>query len=92
MNRNRKPEWIDIHNVKVLKSGNSLYMDCDLTIPWYYNIEQGHKIGARLQEAMKAKYSDHAVLNIHLDHVIYSKHLSVISVCAVTARIAKRSL
>lgn len=67
LNRNRKPEWIDIHNVKVLKSGNSLYMDCDLTIPWYYNIEQGHKIGARLQEAMKAKYSDHAVLNIHLD-------------------------
>ena len=61
LNRNRKPEWIDIHNVKVLKSGNSLYMDCDLTIPWYYNIEQGHKIGARLQEAMKAKYSDHAV-------------------------------
>lgn len=33
LNHNRKPEWIDIHNVKVLKSGTSLYMDCDLTIP-----------------------------------------------------------
>lgn len=67
LNRNRKPDWIDIHNVKVLKSGNFLYMDCDLTIPWYYNIEQGHRIGAGVQEVLKEKYSDHAILNIHLD-------------------------
>lgn len=67
LNHNRKPEWIDIHNVKVLKSGTSLYMDCDLTIPWYYNIDQGHRIGTQLLEVLNDKYSDHAVLNIHLD-------------------------
>lgn len=67
LSHNRKPEWIDIHNVKVLKSGTSLYMDCDLTIPWYYNIDQGHRIGAQLQKVLNDKYSEHAVLNIHLD-------------------------
>ena len=34
LNDNRQPEWVDIHNAKVIKSGNRIYIDCDLTVPW----------------------------------------------------------
>lgn len=92
LNHNRKPEWIDIHNVKVLKSGTSLYMDCDLTIPWYYNIDQGHRIGAQLQKVLNDKYSEHAVLNIHLDPCNILRVRNVANVCVRIARIANKSL
>lgn len=67
LNENRLPEWIDIHNTKVIKYGNCLYMDCDLTIPWYYNIAQGHKIGSRLRDVLKERFSNNIMLNVHVD-------------------------
>ena len=59
--------WIDIHNAKVIKYGNFLYMDCDLTLPWFYTIEKGHQEGARLREILEKKYADRIQLTIHLD-------------------------
>lgn len=67
LNANRLPEWIDIHNTKVIKYGNCLYMDCDLTIPWFLNITQGHKIGSRLRDVLKERFSNNIVLNVHID-------------------------
>ncbi len=67
LNDNRKTEWIDIHNTKILKYGTCIHMDCDLTIPWYLNIEQGHCLGAELQQTLNEKYTDTLVLNVHLD-------------------------
>lgn len=66
-NEKRISEWIDIHNVKVLKSGNFLYMDCDLTIPWYYNIDEGHRSGEKFKHILQEKYADRIQLTIHLD-------------------------
>jgi cation diffusion facilitator family transporter len=37
----RKPEWVDIHNMKIIKYGSCLFVDCDLTLPWFYNITEG---------------------------------------------------
>lgn len=67
LNEKRQPEWVDIHNAKVIKYGNCLYLDCDLTIPWYYNIEQGHKLGSVLKESLQEKYADRVQLTIHFD-------------------------
>lgn len=67
LNENRQPEWVDIHNTKVIKSGSCIYIDCDLTVPWYYNIAEGHVLGARLKEILESKYQDKVQLTIHLD-------------------------
>lgn len=65
--RNRHPDWIDIHNTKVIKYGNFLYIDCDLTLPWYYNLEQGHTTCDQLQRTLKADFSDRIQMSIHSD-------------------------
>ncbi|HXO75688.1 MAG TPA: cation diffusion facilitator family transporter, partial [Puia sp.] len=33
VNANRRPNWIDIHNLRVIKYGGLLHVDCHLTVP-----------------------------------------------------------
>lgn len=66
-NNNRQPEWVDIHNTKVIKSGNCIYIDCDLTVPWYYTVSEGHKSGEKLKNVLTSKYKDKVQLTLHLD-------------------------
>lgn len=67
LNENRQPEWIDIHNTKIIKSGNYLYIDCDLTVPWYYTVEAGHNLGSQLKDVLNQKYGNRIQLTIHID-------------------------
>ena len=67
LNENRQPEWIDIHNTKIIKSGNYLYIDCDLTGPWYYTVEAGHNLGSQLKDVLNQKYGNRIQLTIHID-------------------------
>ena len=67
LNENRQPEWIDIHNIKIIKSGNYLYIDCDLTVPWYYTVEAGHNLGSQLKDVLNQKYGNRIQLTIHID-------------------------
>lgn len=67
INKARSDEWIDIHNVKVIKSGSFLYLDCDLTIPWYYNIEHGHELGKQLHDVLSKQLAQKLQMTIHLD-------------------------
>lgn len=67
LNENRQPEWIDIHNTKIIKSGNYLYIDCDLTVPWYYTVEAGHNSGSQLKDVLNQKYGNRIQLTIHID-------------------------
>ena len=39
----RKPEWIDVHNLRVIQFGNKLHVDCHVTLPWYFTLEAAHK-------------------------------------------------
>lgn len=63
----RRNEWVDIHNMKVIKYGSHLYVDCDLTLPWFYNIEKGHKACDELKEVLFREYADRLLITIHLD-------------------------
>lgn len=67
LNENRQSEWIDIHNTKIIKSGNYLYIDCDLTVPWYYTVEAGHNLGSQLKDVLNQKYGNRIQLTIHID-------------------------
>lgn len=67
LNDNRQPEWVDIHNAKVIKSGNRIYIDCDLTVPWYYTVSEGHKAGEKLKKVLTDKYGEKVQLTLHLD-------------------------
>lgn len=67
VNEKRKDEWIDIHNLKVLKSGNSYFVDCDLTLPWYYNIDKGHSSCEELRLSILSLFPQYTLVSIHSD-------------------------
>jgi cation diffusion facilitator family transporter len=43
LEKNRRDNWVDLHNLRVIKYGNVLHVDCHLTVPWYLNVHQAHK-------------------------------------------------
>lgn len=64
---NRQPDWIDIHNTKIIKYGSFLYIDCDLTLPWFYNIIESHQACNKLKSTLSSKFSDKIQVSIHSD-------------------------
>ena len=58
----RKDDWIDIHNMKTIKYGSQLFVDCDLTLPWFYNINESHKACDELKALLtQSRYEGYAV-------------------------------
>lgn len=67
INEHRQPDWIDIHNTKIIKYGSYLYIDCDLTLPWYYNVMESHEACEGLERTLVANFSDRIQISIHSD-------------------------
>jgi len=67
LNQNRSSKWVDIHNLKIVKYGNTHHIDCDLTLPWYYTIIEAHDESERLQQIIEESYSNRVDLTIHTD-------------------------
>ena len=42
LNERRRESWIDIHNFRAQKYGNDLHIDCHLTLPNYFDLNQVH--------------------------------------------------
>ena len=81
LSQHRQNDWIDIHNLKMIKYGSQFYIDCDLTLPWYYNIKQGHKACQKLQEIIQNNFSDKTLLSVHSDSCDekYCSHCAILS-------------
>ncbi len=67
LNRNRKREWIDVHNLKIQQYGSRLHIDGHITLPWYFELREAH---SEMEEMIKciAKSTDRPVeFNFHMD-------------------------
>ncbi|MHC8949235.1 cation diffusion facilitator family transporter [Sphingobacterium hungaricum] len=42
LNKARKKDWIDVHNLRVQRYGNELHIDCHVTLPNYYTLTEVH--------------------------------------------------
>lgn len=67
LEQHRRDEWVDIHNAKIIKYGSMLYIDCDLTLPWYYNIIQGHEAAEKLTETLVSNFPGKVLVSVHSD-------------------------
>ena len=66
-NENRRENWVDLHNLRFIKYGGTLHLDCHLTIPWYFNINEGHKEVDELEKIVKNNFGDSVELMVHTD-------------------------
>ncbi|RRA93305.1 cation diffusion facilitator family transporter [Paenimyroides viscosum] len=67
LNEERRPNWIDLHNLRIIKYGSTLHFDCHMTVPWYFNIEEGHKEVEALEATVINHFGDRIELFVHLD-------------------------
>jgi cation diffusion facilitator family transporter len=67
LNGNRRPNWIDLHNLRVIKYGALLHVDCHLTVPWYLNVHEAHLEIDALAALIKNEFGDAIELFVHTD-------------------------
>jgi cation diffusion facilitator family transporter len=63
----RHPNWIDLHNFRVIKYGSTLHIDCHLTLPWYFQLVDAHEEVARMEAMVRAHCARPVELFIHSD-------------------------
>jgi cation diffusion facilitator family transporter len=67
LNANRKPNWIDLHNLRVIKYGSILHIDCHITVPWYINVMEAHAEVEALISLIKREFGDAIEMFVHTD-------------------------
>ena len=67
LNNSKSKNWIDLHNLRVIKYGDLLHIDCHLTLPWYLNIHEAHKEIDTLSTIIKENFGDSIELFVHTD-------------------------
>lgn len=67
LSRNRSANWIDLHNLRIIKYGATLHLDCHLTVPWYFNVHEAHREIDAMSKLVKDKYGESMELFVHSD-------------------------
>ena len=67
LNDKRKPEWIDIHNLRAQKYGAELHIDCHLTLPNYFDLIKVHEEVAMVDELINTEANIKTEFFIHTD-------------------------
>lgn len=67
LNENRRPNWIDIHNMRIIKYGSSLHIDCHMTLPWYLNVAEAHEEVKQVEALIDKYYPQGVEFFIHTD-------------------------
>ncbi|HEX5651691.1 MAG TPA: cation diffusion facilitator family transporter [Chitinophagaceae bacterium] len=67
LNGHRQENWIDLHNLRVIKYGSKLHMDCHLTVPWYLNVHEAHREIDTLAALVRHDFGESLELFVHSD-------------------------
>jgi cation diffusion facilitator family transporter len=67
LEKNRRENWIDIHNFRIIKYGTTLHFDCHLTLPWYFDVREAHREVEELEDLVKAHFGQDLELFVHTD-------------------------
>ncbi|TVR79693.1 MAG: cation transporter [Chitinophagaceae bacterium] len=67
LNENRKEKWIDIHNLRILRFGSKLHVDCHITMPYYDDLKTIHHEIDELESIVSGKISEDVELFVHAE-------------------------
>lgn len=93
LNHHRKTEWIDIHNLRMLKYGSRFHIDAHVTLPWYWNLERAHKEISEIDQVASKHFHDEVELFLHADPCIpESCSICGIENCTVRTQLCVKKL
>ncbi|MBK7342209.1 MAG: cation transporter [Saprospiraceae bacterium] len=58
---------VDIHNLRIIKYGSILHIDCHLTVPWYFHVQQAHEEVDALEKTVQVEFENRVELFVHTD-------------------------
>ena len=67
LNENRKPEWMDIHNMRIQQHGAGLHIDAHLTLPWYLDLRTAHEEMEKVYDLIASNTERVIEFNFHMD-------------------------
>jgi cation diffusion facilitator family transporter len=67
LNQNRRVNWIDLHNLRIIKYGHVLHLDCHLTVPWYLNVHEAHHEVEELTKLVRERFGPAVEFFVHTD-------------------------
>ena len=63
----RRPLWIDVHNLRVQRYGANLHIDCHMQMPYYFTLEQVHTQLHDIEELIRARFAVEVEMFVHAD-------------------------
>jgi len=91
--QHRRPQWIDMHNMRVIQYGNVMHVDAHMTLPWYYRVAEGEKEIHLLEEMIGAHFGNRIEIFVHVDACApYSCKLCALPECPVRQEPLKEQL
>ena len=85
VNEHRRENWIDLHNLRVIKYGSILHVDCHLTVPWYLNVLEAHAEVDALTHLIRSKFGESMEFFVHNDPC-YENSCSICTKASCTVR------
>lgn len=67
LDNHRSRNWIDLHNLRIIKYGSVLHIDCHLTVPWYLNVHEAHDEIEKLSHIVQQEFGNSIEFFIHSD-------------------------
>ena len=67
LNENRNENWVDLHNLRIIKYGPTIHLDCHLTVPWYFNVHEAHTEVESLSQLVRSHFGESVELFVHSD-------------------------
>lgn len=67
LDKNRSRNWVDLHNLRIIKYGSVLHIDCHLTVPWYLNVHEAHAEIDTLKKIIQDEFGDSIEFFVHSD-------------------------
>jgi cation diffusion facilitator family transporter len=67
INNGRSKNWVDLHNLRIIKYGSVLHIDCHLTVPWYLNVHEAHTEIDKLGAIIRNQFGNSIEFFVHSD-------------------------
>lgn len=67
LNRERRPCWLDLHNLRAIQYGDVLHIDAHLTLPWYFTVEAAGAEIRAMEGSVSRKFKRTVECFIHVD-------------------------
>jgi cation diffusion facilitator family transporter len=67
LEKNRKPALIDIHHLRMIRSGNFHHIDAHMVVPEFYDIKTVHDISHDFEKAVVTEYEFDGEFAFHTD-------------------------